>query len=219
MKFVTILISSALLIISCSTDKTEASSNTEVKPTNVSIISDTVPSPLDSVEIVKTIDLSIFGQLEYKGDNYSNLGNEISQLESLGGIQLGQEQHEVIMAIGKPDSIIAAEYWPVDGGEHSYWIYKELGLTIELMNIEGKKPSYVQTIELLNSAALSTTKGINIGSYFNNVVLQYSEELMYKGCTISKELISFGEGNYSMLIFEFENNNVSRIYLGPTVRC
>lgn len=207
-----------LLICSCAENSKDLPTNNNTNSSEVIIEEiDTLQEDTNLTSL--PIDLSIFGKLAYKSKIYKNLGHEVTELESLGCIQIGQEQNEVIMILGKPDSTSTHEYWGVDGGEHTYWYYNQLGLKIELMNIEGQKPSYVQTIQLKNKDAIITAKGITIGSDFNAVIKQYSPELMFEGSSITEGMISFGEGTYSELKFELTNNKVTHIYLGPTIRC
>lgn len=213
MKILTTCLFTLLLISSCSEDNI---------PINTSSPSESIPQTDNSQDtaLIKTsIDISNFGKLEYNSVAYENLGLELIQLESLGGIHIGQEQNEVIMTLGKPDSTSALVLWDIDGGEHISWYYPELGLTIELMNMKGEKASFVQVIELENQNSVTTSKEVTIGTDFKTVIEKYSRELMFVESFITGENISIGNGGYCALQFEITNNQVSYIYLGPTIRC
>lgn len=132
--------------------------------------------------------------------------------ESLGELKINLPATEVIKLLGNPVEKGKSQFWDADGLYHQDWYYPEEGIIINMTAEEVNKEQIINSITLKSPSQLKTKRGITIGSSIDEVILAYSGEEDSNN-PMSDEYFVAGSV-YGGLIFTFENNYVSRIFLG-----
>jgi len=178
-----------LMALSCKNSKTEEKN----KQTNVQN-----PS-------VKTINNT-------KEDELSEIGFELMKNESFGELKLELGTKKIKDLIGEPEEKTKSEIWEVDGEYHQDWKYRTKGIEL---NFKGKSDSTrtVEMITIIKPCELKTKKLIGIGSEYDKVQSAYLNNIDQSAS--NAETIVVGTV-YGGLVFNFENNKVTSIFIGAS---
>jgi hypothetical protein len=145
------------------------------------------------------------------GDDFS-----LMQAESIGPLKIGMADAEVVKHVGKPSERGKREMWGADGLYHQSWRYPQQGLVLDMESDEPKSLQQVGSVQINAPSTLKTARGITIGSSRSEVLEHYGAQRDLDHLDPDEDDPSqFVAGSiYGGLVFRFENDQVSEIFLG-----
>lgn len=146
-------------------------------------------------------------------DNFLELGFELISTERIGGLGLSASESTITELVGKSDNTSTPRLWGADGEYHVHHYYDSKGLDINIIINEDESFKSIHSIAALPPCTLSTSKGIRIGSTYEDVKTAYSAYINQE--TMDEEIIIAGTV-YGGVYFTFKNNLVSSIFIGAT---
>ncbi len=131
--------------------------------------------------------------------------------EALGGLRIDMPAAEVIKLIGTAPKQSKATKWGADGLYHQAWDYPARGISLNMCSesLTGKKTVFTVTIK--PPCSFKTTKGISIGSTYDEVMKAYSASIDKE--STNKSTIVAGS-IYGGIVFQFKGGKVSEIFIG-----
>jgi hypothetical protein len=132
----------------------------------------------------------------------------LMETETIGDLRLSLTEDEVVRILGEPDEATEPEYWGADGAEHYTLVYP--GIEVGMSDWEGEFPT-VDMITIYETCMLKTSRGIGIGSSYNEVEDAYSA---YIETTFSSRESIVAGSIYGGVIFTFADEKVISIFLG-----
>ena len=151
----------------------------------------------------------------------SNDGDEaddafaLMHAESVGPLKIGMGAAEVEKHVGEPPKRDAREMSPADGAFHQPWSYPDQGLVIVMESVEAKSPQHIGSVRIVAPSTLKTARGITIGSPRGEVLEHYGAQRDLDHTDLDGDDPQFVAGSiYGGLVFQFENDAVSEIFLG-----
>lgn len=132
--------------------------------------------------------------------------------ERIGQLRIDLPEAEVGKIIDCPLQQGPEELWGADGAYHQQWVYADCGLTLGMVSEKKGDPKTIESITLIRPGALTTRRGIRIGSTEQEVMKAYEsswnrEDSHHFGMFV-------GGSIFGGLMFDFEKGKVSRIFLG-----
>ena len=132
--------------------------------------------------------------------------------ERIGTLRIGLSEGEVKKRIHCSLKRGSEELWGADGAYHQKWEYVDCGITLSMVSEKKGASKSIESISLVSPSTLSTKRGIRIGSTEQEVMKAYKSQWNRED---SKHFGSFVAGSiYGGVMFDFENDKVSRIFLG-----
>lgn len=166
---------------------------------------ESTPSPLVG-ESTSKIDLTDNQVSELPSNSEDN------NVTSIGFLKLGLSSAEVVNELGDPIEKSKAVEWGADGLVHQSWYYKTYGINLDMIDYDGK--TKVNSIAITAPCDYKINRGIGIGSKRKDVVEKYKDEIN-EGDSRNTWDNSIVVGSiYDGIIFSFENDMVSRIFVG-----
>ena len=144
--------------------------------------------------------------------DYEKLGAKLMEEETVGNLKIGLKASDLTSILGKPSEKTKNELWGADGEYHQTYKYSKLGVELDMI---GKKESdkVINMITIVSPCDYKTSKGISIGSNYQDVEKAYKD---YLNTEFSyKESIVAGS-NYGGVIFSFKNEKVASIFVGAS---
>lgn len=132
--------------------------------------------------------------------------------ESIGFLRIGLSNEEVTNELGEPTEKSEAVEWEADGGVHQSWYYRESGIDLDMVGNSGEL--ILRSIKITAPCKYKTKRGIGIGSSRKDVIEAYKDEISMENYTGFEEPIIVAGSFYGGVIFSFENDTVSRIFIG-----
>jgi len=126
-------------------------------------------------------------------------------------LKLGTVQSEVLERIGKPDKKGKDTYWGALGTFVQRWEYTSLGVILEMESEEEGGDKTVLLITISAPCTMLNAKNIGIGTSKSEVIASY-EESIDSGFSQGNQLVV--GSIYGGVIFSFESNKVSSIFIG-----
>lgn len=144
--------------------------------------------------------------------DFEKLGAKLMEEETVGKLKIGLKASDLTGILGKPSEKTKNELWGADGEYHQTYKYSKLGVELDMI---GKKESdkVVNMITVMSPCDYKTSKGISIGSNYQDVEKAYKEYL--NTASSNKESIVAGS-IYGGMIFSFKNEKVSSIFIGAS---
>lgn len=94
--------------------------------------------------------------------------------ETLNQLKLGLELNQVENILGSTSDIGTNELWEADGAYHQRFIYKNLGIELDLIG-DKKNDKVINTITINQPYDFKTSNNISIGSSYNEVEKFYKK--------------------------------------------
>lgn len=132
--------------------------------------------------------------------------------ESIGFLRIGLSNVEVTNELGEPTEKSEAVEWGADGAVHQSWYYKTTGVELDMIGNSGALE--VSSIKITAPCKYKTKRGIGIGSSRKDIIEAYKDEISMENYTGFEEPIIVAGSFYGGVIFSFENDTVSRIFIG-----
>jgi hypothetical protein len=165
-----------------------------------------VDSPGERLFLGKT--LRYRQRISLAKDEFSLLRNE-----RIGKLQIGLSEAKVKQKINCALNRDTEKLWTADGAYHQKWKYAACGITLGMVSTKKGGPKSIESITLNSPSRLSTKRNIRIGSSEKATRKAYKSESNQENEATPKE--SFIAGSiYGGLIFQFQNDKVSEIFLG-----
>jgi hypothetical protein len=132
--------------------------------------------------------------------------------EAFGDLKLGMNAEQVLSILGVPETKSEIQLWEADGLHHQDWRYLQQGMTL---NMTSETPEGLKTVNSISMEApgqLRTKGGIGLGDSWEAVERAYGND---RDPEFSEPGQTFVAGSiYGGLIFSFQNNRVTKIFLG-----
>lgn len=179
------------------------------------LITITMTTACDNKEIdIKNKNTSIKSEAKdevEKTIDYFEVGSELLQKESIGGLKLGMKEEELENILKNPISKSDSAIWGSDGLEHKTYSYDyaEIGL------VKNKEGFIVCSIRAWKGFQGETLEKIGIGSKKEAVLEAYSEKVNPEGIQGQENIIVVGS-IYSGIIFKLEDGKISEIFMGAS---
>lgn len=141
--------------------------------------------------------------------NFSDIGFELMETETLGDLKIGLTVEEIEKIIGKPSVVDKFELWEADGYQHQGRTYQKGTIQLDFIKLENGK-IVANTIEIKKGCDYKTPRNIGIGSTYAEVLEAYKGEIDTKN---SKKSLIAGS-IYGGFFFEFKNEKVETIFIG-----
>jgi len=142
--------------------------------------------------------------------DHSAIGFELLKKETVGKIKMGLSNTQVVSILGEPDEKTAAQMWEADGQYHQVWQFTNKGVSLDLCNTDTIH-LFVCTIIMQPPCVLKTMASIGVGSSYEETLVAYKDYIDVKSSDKSKIIAG---SVYGGIIFSFENNKVSSIFMG-----
>jgi hypothetical protein len=148
-----------------------------------------------------------------KSDEYLfSIGFELMDKEKIGEIKRGTKLDKLIDLYGEPDERSEPIFSDVDGETYQGIEYNKKGISITCI-MRSDSTREVAMIEIKEPCELKTSKNIGIGSTFEEVKNAYKGFI--NAADSDPETIIVGSV-YGGLVFNFKNNKVTRVFIGPS---
>lgn len=145
--------------------------------------------------------------------DYSKIGFEIMEQESLDFLKYNTTDVEVQNNLGEPEEKSESTIWDADLLEHQTWRYKTKG--IELNMVRQENGQVVKAIYIKSPCNFKTKKNIGIGSIKKEVINAYQGKINPENTNDTTSILIVGTV-YGGIIFKFENDRVSSIFIGAS---
>lgn len=147
-------------------------------------------------------------------DNSKNANDTFKLMdeESLGFLRLYLSNVEVSNELGEPTEKSEAVEWGADGLVHQTWYYRTAGIELDMVEISGE--TKVSSINITAPCKYKTRREIGIGSRRKDVIEAYKNELSKEESNGIEETFIVAGSIYGGVIFKFENDTVSGIFIG-----
>ncbi len=132
--------------------------------------------------------------------------------ERIGDLRIGLTEKDVQKAIHCSLKRGPDELWGSDGGYHQKWEYAGCGVTVSMVSEKKGAAKSIESITLVSPSTLSTKKNIRIGSAKQEVIKAYKSHWNKEDSKLSGGFVA--GSIYGGLMFTFENNKVTSIFLG-----
>lgn len=142
--------------------------------------------------------------------DYSKLGTELLEKESIGGVKLGINIKAVESLIGSPNEKTEITIWGADGLNHQTVKYSTQGIELDLIQKPDSSFS-VDMITVTSPCKYKTAGGIGIDSGLEDVKKAY---LSYIDPTSSNENEIIAGTVYGGIIFKLAGQKVTSFFFG-----
>ena len=142
--------------------------------------------------------------------DYSKLGTDLLEKESIGGIKLGININVVESLIGSPSEKTEPTEWGADGLNHQTFKYSSQGIELDLIQKPDSSFS-VDMITVTSPCKYKTTGGIGIDSGIEDVKKAY---LSYIDPNTSNENEIIAGTVYGGILFKLAGKKVTSIFFG-----
>jgi hypothetical protein len=160
---------------------------------------------VDSIKIQKTDDKT-------ESKDFEKLGFDLMKNETLDKLKLGLKLSDLINILGEPNVKTNNELWGADGEYHQTFKYSGMGIELDMIG-ENEEDKTVNIITVQNPCDYKTTKGLSIGSDYEDVKETYKEYLNPEFSN-SKSIVA--GSIYGGVTFIFENGKVKSIFIGAS---
>ena len=145
---------------------------------------------------------------------FSSSADDFSLLreEQIGQLRIGLSERAVNKAIHCPLKRGPVVLWDADRDYHQEWRYLRCGITLSMVSGTKWASKSIEAITIVYPSILSTKRGIRIGSTEQEVIKAYKHYWSRDDSMPSKNFVAGSV--YGGLMFDFENDKVSRIFLG-----
>lgn len=181
----------------------------------VLIISSSIVSCINKDSNKKT-DVSASNEItdiDSQDDNdLAQKGFELWDTETIGNIQCGERYERIVEIYGEPENETEPIFSDVDGATYIAADYISRGISITYL-IKEDSIKEVSDIEIVKPCELKTSRDVGIGSTYSEV------KNAYEGLTnnIGADSVTIIVGSiYGGLVFNFEDNKVSRVFIGAS---
>jgi len=142
-------------------------------------------------------------------------GGDVFQLmrdEAIGALKIGLQREQAIRIAGAEPKAGRIEEWGADGLFHQQLTFKNAGVSLSMVSQTKSSPQTIESITVVAPCALTTRKGVGIGSSEAEVMKAYRRQHNKKESTPGSCFIA--GSTYGGIIFQIKNGKVSRIFLG-----
>ncbi len=144
--------------------------------------------------------------------DYEKLGAKLMEEETVGNLKIGLKASDLTSILGKPSEKTKNELWGADGEYHQTYKYSKLGVELDMIG-KNESDKVINMITIVSPCNYKTSKGISIGSNYQDVEKAYKD---YLNTEFSyKESIVAGS-NYGGVIFSFKNGKVASVFVGAS---
>jgi hypothetical protein len=141
-------------------------------------------------------------------------GSRLLLTEGFGALHLNLEEKHVVRLLGAPTTKGPRVLWEGDALYHQTWRYPAQGITLDMVAQSGTERLTIAGIRIGLSSTLKTARGIGIGDSYADVENKYALD---KDEAHTDPPFTFVAGSlYGGVIFSFENNKVTQIFLGKS---
>jgi len=144
--------------------------------------------------------------------DYEKLGAKLMEEETVGNLKIGLKASDLTSILGKPSEKTKNELWGADGEYHQTYKYSKLGVELDMIG-KNESDKVINMITIVSPCNYKTSKGISIGSNYQDVEKAYKDYLNTEFS--NKESIVAGS-NYGGVIFSFKNEKVASIFVGAS---
>lgn len=159
----------------------------------------------DSIKIQNSNDKSV-------SKDYEKLGFDLMKNETLDKLKLGLKVSALTNFLGEPSDKSKNELWGADGEYHQTYKYSNLGIELDMMG-EKESDKVINMITIVNQCEFKTSKGISIGSSYQEVEQVYND---YLNSNFSNRESIVAGSIYGGVIFSFEKGKVKSIFIGAS---
>lgn len=139
-------------------------------------------------------------------------GFELMKRESLGGwLKLGLSESTVLRQLGEPSQKEEDIFWGAIGMYVQKWEYRDRGIALQMESEKLGHPKQILSITISAPCYLKTNTGIGIGSSKEAIIQAYHH---YRDNSYGGDEVFIAGTAYGGLIFYFENERVSQIFIG-----
>ncbi len=142
--------------------------------------------------------------------NLEDLGFKLMEKEILNELRIGLTKFQIEEVLGIAPEISTNEFWEADGEFHQTYIYKDLGIELDMIG-DNDKLKRVNMITITQPCNYKTSKNISIGSNRKDLQNAYGE---YFNKEFSDKKTFVAGSIYGGVIFNLENDRVSSIFIG-----
>lgn len=132
--------------------------------------------------------------------------------EAIGALKIGLSREEAIKIVGASPKAGRIEEWEADSLFHQQLTFKNAGISLSMASKRKSSPQTIESITAVAPCALTTKRGIHIGSSETEVMKAYKRNYNKED---SAPGASFVAGStYGGITFQIDNGKVSQIFLG-----
>lgn len=145
--------------------------------------------------------------------DYREIGLALLANESLGFLRYGLADTDVVGLLGEADEKSECHVGEAGGQKHQIWKYHFKG--IELDMVPQGDGLVIHSVKITNPCPLKTLRNIGIGSFKGQVMNAYDFAIDPETVYLDRTILVAGTEHAGM-IFRFQNNRVSSIFIGAT---
>jgi hypothetical protein len=132
--------------------------------------------------------------------------------EAIGALKIGLPREQAIQIAGASPKAGRIEEWGADGLFHQELTFKNAGIRLSMVSKTKSSPQTIESITAVAPCALTTKRGIHIGSSEAEVMKAYERNYNKEESTPGSSFIA--GSTYGGISFQFKNGRVSQIFLG-----
>jgi len=132
--------------------------------------------------------------------------------EAIGALKIGLSREKAIRIVGGSPKAGRIEEWDADSLFHQRLTFKNAGISLSMVSKIKSSPQTIESITAVAPCALTTKKGIHIGSSEAEVMKAYERNYNKEESTPGSSFIA--GSTYGGVSFQFKNGKVSQIFLG-----
>ena len=137
---------------------------------------------------------------------------ELLKEERIGDLRIGLSEKGIRKAIPCPLKRGPDTWWGADDAYHQEWKFVDCGIRLSMASENKGAAKSVESIEIVSPSNLGTKKNIRIGSAKQEVIKAYKSHWNKEDSKLSGGFVA--GSIYGGLMFTFENNKVTSIFLG-----
>lgn len=132
--------------------------------------------------------------------------------EAIGALKIGLSREQAIKIVGASPKAGRIEEWDADSQFHQQLTFKNAGISLSMVSKTKSSSQTIESITAVAPCALTTKKGIHIGSSEAEVMKAYKRNYNKEESTPGSSFVA--GSTYGGISFQIDNGKISQIFLG-----
>jgi hypothetical protein len=132
--------------------------------------------------------------------------------EAIGALKIGLTREQAIKIVGASPKAGRIEEWDADSLFHQQLTFKNAGISLGMVSKTKSSPQTIESVTAVAPCALTTKKGIHIGSSEAEVKKAYERNHNKEESTPGSSFVA--GSTYGGISFQIDKGKVSQIFLG-----
>lgn len=139
-------------------------------------------------------------------------GDQLMRDEAIGALKIGLSREQAIKIVGASPKAGRIEEWDTGSQFHQQLTFKNAGISLSMVSKTKSSPQTIESITAVAPCALTTKKGIHIGSSEADVMKAYKRDYNKEESVPGSSFVA--GSTYGGIWFRIDNGKISQIFLG-----